>query len=154
MEYNHSVSYEASAHGYNLVQAMSLRARCLLRSKLELKDSLAAESTALMNGQISSASNAGCRLRARSHYLGFPFLIMQEARATTRPRIAPILLWPVRLVPEVGARGRISLSFDRDREEVRLNPAFETLLGMDQATRWREKANELLVRWAYRSSGT
>lgn len=79
-------------------------------------------------------------------YLGFPFLVMQEVRATTRPRIAPILLWPVRLVPEVGARGRISLSFDRDREEVRLNPAFETLLGMDQATRWREKANELLAR--------
>lgn len=79
-------------------------------------------------------------------YLGFPFLVMQEARASTRPRIAPILLWPVRLVPEVGARGRISLSFDRDREEVRLNPAFETLLGMDQAARWREKANELLGR--------
>ena len=85
-------------------------------------------------------------------YLGFPFLVMQEARSSTRPRIAPILLWPVRLVPEVGARGRISLSFDRDREEVRLNPAFETLLGMDQAAQWRAKANALLARASIRAA--
>lgn len=79
-------------------------------------------------------------------YLGFPFLLMQEARATTRPRIAPVLLWPVKLNPEVGARGSISISFDRDREEVRLNPAFETLLGPDAARRWEEAARDMLGR--------
>ncbi|ETI64278.1 histidine kinase [Sphingobium sp. C100] len=79
-------------------------------------------------------------------YLGFPFLVMQEARSSTRPRIAPILLWPVRLSPEVGSRGRVTLAFDRDREEVRLNPAFETLLGMEGAGRWREAADEVLSR--------
>jgi hypothetical protein len=79
-------------------------------------------------------------------YLGFPFLVMQEAKATTRPRIAPVLLWPVRLHPEVGARGRVTLAFDRDREEVRLNPAFETLFGVDDARRWQETANEVLGR--------
>ncbi|HKX77570.1 MAG TPA: AAA domain-containing protein [Novosphingobium sp.] len=79
-------------------------------------------------------------------YLGFPFLVMQEAKASTRPRIAPILLWPVRLSPEVGSRGRVTLAFDRDREEVRLNPAFETLLGIDAASRWREVANDVLSR--------
>ena len=79
-------------------------------------------------------------------YLGFPFLVMQEAKATVRPRIAPILLWPVKLRPEVGARGRISLAFDRDREEVRLNPAFETLLGVEAARRWQDTANEMLSR--------
>lgn len=79
-------------------------------------------------------------------YMGFPFLVMQEAKASTRPRIAPILLWPVRLTPEVGSRGRVTLAFDRDREEVRLNPAFETLLGLEAASRWRETANEVLSR--------
>jgi primosomal replication protein N'' len=79
-------------------------------------------------------------------YLGFPFLLMQEARSTTRPRIAPVLLWPVKLNPEVGARGVITLAFDSGREEVRLNPAFETLLGPDAAARWRDAAKEMLGR--------
>lgn len=79
-------------------------------------------------------------------YLGFPFLVMQEAKATVKPRIAPVLLWPVKLRPETGSRGRITLAFDRDREEVRLNPAFETLLGVEAAARWQETANEVLSR--------
>ncbi|HTU10981.1 MAG TPA: AAA domain-containing protein [Allosphingosinicella sp.] len=79
-------------------------------------------------------------------YLGFPFLLMQEARASVRPRIAPILLWPVKLHPETGSRGRVTLGFDRGREEVRLNPAFEALLGIEAAARWQEAANEILGR--------
>jgi len=79
-------------------------------------------------------------------YLGFPFLHMQEGKASTKPRIAPILLWPIKLHPETGARGRVTLAFDRDREEVRLNPAFETLLGVEATRRWREAANEILGR--------
>lgn len=79
-------------------------------------------------------------------YLGFPFLVMQEANRSTRPRIAPVLLWPVKLHPETGSRGRVTLAFDRDREEVRLNPAFETLLGVEAARRWREVADEILGR--------
>ena len=78
-------------------------------------------------------------------YLGFPFLVMQESKSVL-PRIAPILLWPVRLHPELGARGRVTLAFDRDREEVRLNPSFETLLGVEVASRWQEAANEMLGR--------
>ncbi|PTM39383.1 uncharacterized protein DUF4011 [Bosea sp. 124] len=79
-------------------------------------------------------------------YMAFPFLVMQEARATTRPRIAPVILWPVRITPEVGARGRISVSFDRDREEVRVNPALEALLGIDAARRWQDVCDDLLRR--------
>ena len=79
-------------------------------------------------------------------YLGFPFFTMQEARSSTRPRIAPILLWPIRLRPEVGSRGRVTVSFDRDREEVRLNPAFETLLGVEAAGRWQAAADDVLGR--------
>lgn len=79
-------------------------------------------------------------------YMGFPFLVMQEARASTRPRIAPVLLWPIRLHPEIGTRARVALAFDRDREEVRLNPAFETLLGKDMAQRWLDAAHDVLGR--------
>ncbi len=79
-------------------------------------------------------------------YLGFPFLLMQPTKASLRPRIAPVLLWPVRVTPEVGGRGRITLAFDRDREEVRLNPAFETMLGVDEAERWKKQAEQLLGR--------
>lgn len=79
-------------------------------------------------------------------YLGFPFLLMKEAKSTTQPRIAPVLLWPVKLNPAVGARGVITLAFDSAREEVRLNPAFETLLGPDAAARWRDAAKEMLGR--------
>ena len=79
-------------------------------------------------------------------YLGFPFLMLQEAKASVRPRIAPVLLWPIKLKPEVGARGRITLAFDRDRDEVRLNPAFEAMLGPDAAGRWRDAANDVLGR--------
>jgi primosomal replication protein N'' len=79
-------------------------------------------------------------------YMGFPFFVMQEQRASVRPRIAPVLLWPVRLEPQVGSRGRVVISFDRDREEVRLNPAFEALLGIDASAKWMEVAKEILQR--------
>jgi len=79
-------------------------------------------------------------------YLGFPFLVMQEAKPGVRPRIAPVLLWPVKIHPEVGSRGRVTLAFDRGREEVRLNPAFESLLGIEAAARWQQAANDMLGR--------
>ncbi len=79
-------------------------------------------------------------------FLGFPFLIKQDANPATRTRIAPVLLWPLRIIPEVGGRGRISIGFDRDREEVRLNPAFSTLLGPDTAELWKRAADDLLRR--------
>ncbi|WP_116811556.1 AAA domain-containing protein [Steroidobacter cummioxidans] len=79
-------------------------------------------------------------------YLGFPFLLMQDTRASVRPRIAPVLLWPLKLKPEVGASGRVSLGFDRDREEVRLNPALDALLGPDAVRQWQTLAHDLLHR--------
>jgi hypothetical protein len=78
-------------------------------------------------------------------YLGFPFLLTRTGSASL-PRISPVLLWPVRLRPEVGARGRVSIGFDRDREEVRLNPAFDGLFGPDAAKRWQEAAKDMLAR--------
>jgi primosomal replication protein N'' len=81
-------------------------------------------------------------------YLGFPFLLAREARASVKTRIAPLLLWPVRIHMEVGNRGQVGLSFDNDREEVRLNPAIEGILGIEAAKQWRRVADELLGRSA------
>ena len=84
-------------------------------------------------------------------YMGFPFLIMRDSRPTARPRIAPVLLWPMRVNPEVGNRGHITLGFGRERnpdteiEHVVINPALEGIVGIPEARRWQEAANELLT---------
>ena len=85
-------------------------------------------------------------------YMGFPFLLARDARASTKTRIAPVLLWPVQLTQEVGHRGAASIAFDGDREEVRLNPAIESLLGPEAARLWRQTADELLSRSSLRAS--
>jgi primosomal replication protein N'' len=83
-------------------------------------------------------------------YLGFPFLLMRDPRGSTRTRIVPVLLWPVRMTPEVGNRGHVTLGFgrahdgDRDPDQVILNPALEGLIGFDGARRWQEAADDLL----------
>jgi primosomal replication protein N'' len=85
-------------------------------------------------------------------YLGFPFLLARDDRTAVKTRIAPLLLWPVRILAEVGRRGSVALSFDNDREEVRLNPALEGLLGPDATVRWRRAADELLGRSSIRAA--
>jgi primosomal replication protein N'' len=85
-------------------------------------------------------------------HLGFPFLLTRDSRLNTRTRIAPLLLWPVKLLLEVGSRGQASLAFDGEREEVRLNPALESLVGADTYRRWRGVADELLGRSALRAA--
>jgi len=85
--------------------------------------------------------------------LGFPFLLFGEAGApaVSRPKLAPVLLWPVSLNLETGAGIRqATLAFDGDREEVRLNPALEGLLGPEKVARWRSARDELLGRGAIR----
>ncbi|UCZ85726.1 AAA domain-containing protein [Pseudomonas sp. L5B5] len=85
-------------------------------------------------------------------YLGFPFLLSRDPRGTSRTRIIPLLLWPVKLLLELGSRGNASVAFDSDREEVRLNPALESVLGADTCKRWRKTADELLGRSSIRAS--
>lgn len=77
-------------------------------------------------------------------YLGFPFLLSRDPRGTSRTRIIPLLLWPVTLLLEPGTRGQVGLAFDGEREEVRLNPALESVLGTETCKRWRSTADELL----------
>jgi hypothetical protein len=85
-------------------------------------------------------------------YLGFPFLLMRDSRLASsgaKPRIAPVLLWPIVLDVQAGAGGS-TLLFDREREEIRLNPALEGLLGLHAFARWREAREEVLGRSAIR----
>lgn len=84
-------------------------------------------------------------------YLGFPFLLTKERKSGASTRIAPVLLWPVRVHHEVGARNNVQVSFDSDREEVRLNPTLETLVGQETVKKWAQVAEELLVRSALRA---
>ncbi|MGA4212530.1 protein kinase domain-containing protein [Ralstonia nicotianae] len=85
-------------------------------------------------------------------YLGFPFLVTKEAKSGAKTRIAPVLLWPARVRHEVGARSNVQVSFDSDREEVRLNPALETLVGQETVKKWAKVAEELLGRSALRAA--
>ncbi len=88
--------------------------------------------------------------------LGFPFLVVREARSATsdaeaRPRVAPVLLWPIAIDLPLGG-GSATIAFDKEREEVRLNPALETMLPPNEMQRWRAALNELLSRGAVRYS--
>ncbi len=85
-------------------------------------------------------------------YLGFPFLLTKEAKAGAKTRIVPVLLWPVRVRHEVGARSNVHVSFDSAREEVRLNPAMETLVGQATIKRWVKLSEELLGRSSLRAA--
>lgn len=81
-------------------------------------------------------------------YLGFPFLLLALPGEDIKPRISPVLLWPIRLEAEVGRAGRIRLGFDPEREEVRLNPALEGYLGPGVAERWGEAVETALGAWS------
>jgi primosomal replication protein N'' len=85
-------------------------------------------------------------------YMAFPFLLIRDSRPTAKPRIAPVLLWPVRVLPEVGNRGHVTLGYGREKsadieaEHVIVNPALEGMVGIPEAKRWQEAAQELLAR--------
>lgn len=77
-------------------------------------------------------------------YLGFPFLLVQPRGENVKPRIAPVLLWPVRIGMEVGQRASITVGFDRDREEVRLNPALQNVFSPEEIDRWKSARDAVL----------
>ena len=69
-------------------------------------------------------------------YVGYPFLtLLDRTQDGDRTRIAPLLLWPVKLNVAPGAIGSISIAFDRNRD-VTINPALETILGPVAFEQW------------------
>ena len=85
-------------------------------------------------------------------YLGFPFLLMRDQRGVTLPRIAPVLLWPIRINPQIGNRGHVAIAFghehdsDREADQVILNPALEGLMGVEAVREWEEARRDVLAR--------
>lgn len=82
-------------------------------------------------------------------YLGFPFLVIRDPRLVSKdskPRIAPVLLWPLSIELKAGSHGEGALAFDRGREDVRLNPALEGLVGAQALGLWRDALTEVLSR--------
>ena len=82
-------------------------------------------------------------------YMGFPFLLARDSRArsaSVKPRITPVLLWPVAWDFELIGGRPSTIAFDRERDEVRLNPALEGQLGPVEFERWRAARDELLGR--------
>lgn len=77
-------------------------------------------------------------------YLAFPFLV--HAPNGLKARVVPILLWPIVIALDTAAGGSASLMFDRDREDVRLNPALEGLLGRETFDRLRRAREDVLAR--------
>ena len=52
-------------------------------------------------------------------YMGFPFLLMRDGKPNTKPRIAPVLLWPVSVIAG-GRKPRSRYDRIRTREERRV----------------------------------
>ena len=77
-------------------------------------------------------------------YMGFPFLIIGDQKI--RPRVAPVFLWPVNMGFTLGASAKLTLNYDSDRMEIRLNPALEGLVGQTHIKRWQQLHTELLER--------
>lgn len=81
-------------------------------------------------------------------YLGFPFLTLGSGKFGTpggKRRLAPVLLWPV-VFDMDAATGVGSLQFDGEREEIRINPALEGLLGPVEFAKWKSAREDLLGR--------
>ena len=86
-------------------------------------------------------------------YLGFPFLIKASPVKTQKPRIMPLLLWPVKITIAERTRFQADLSFDFGREEVRLNHALEQFVGPETFEKWRQAADDLLSRSSLDAAG-
>ncbi|MBU2582426.1 MAG: DUF4011 domain-containing protein [Alphaproteobacteria bacterium] len=77
-------------------------------------------------------------------FLAFPILTLKAKNDDgEKTRIAPVFLWPINVVVQRGAVGRVSIGFDQTRE-VQLNPALETILGPEAAARWQDWASDRL----------
>lgn len=109
---------------------------------------------------LTASSNAGGRLRTLtsqtqmyqrdtgidSLYLGFPFILTNFQPGQIKPRIAPLLLWPVRVSMTAGVSGAASLRFDAERGAARLNPALENVVSAASVKQWQAIVDELMSR--------
>ncbi|QDV68990.1 Serine/threonine-protein kinase PrkC [Rosistilla carotiformis] len=82
-----------------------------------------------------------------SLHLGFPFLVRRDVDAgQSRPRLVPLLLWPVKLDYAEGQNTSLRIAADRDQERVRLNPAYGVLLSQEKKQRFADALLEIQCR--------
>ena len=90
---------------------------------------------------------ADCLAKDREALLmvGFPILVLKETKSdgASATKIAPVLLWPLRISIQAGPTGSVKLGFDTERE-VQLNPGFNSVFGAEVCARWQNLADDLL----------
>ncbi len=104
---------------------------------------------------ISNAQTFRRETGIDGRYLGFPFIVVRSAAAEGEQRtarIAPVLLWPVAIEMASGNVNNAVISFDKTREEVRLNPALSVLLTPDEVERFKQVREEVLSRPSLRAA--
>ncbi|TDS14198.1 superfamily I DNA and/or RNA helicase [Maribacter caenipelagi] len=146
----HSSRIDLSELGTSLKSSEKLVHSILKRSTgTENVDPLAFNTKALLAQRIRrmllKADNFKRDTGLDSLFMGFPFLIAQH-KMTHRPRIMPILLWPVNL--DFSSRGATTLkfSFDYAHGEIRLNPALVNTLDPDNYKKLEKITREILGR--------
>lgn len=82
-------------------------------------------------------------------FLGFPYIVYRTKRgddAKATLRVAPLILWPVKIETTLAAYGSVKLAFEKQQEEARLNPALEGVLNLDQrqGQKWIQCADDIL----------
>jgi len=86
-----------------------------------------------------------------SLYMGFPFLLMKsQSKPNVKPRVIPLLLWPISMNHQNINNSNCAISFDKEREEIRINPALEGLLGSKKFDEFKELKDEILGRTSVR----
>ena len=84
-------------------------------------------------------------------FLGFPFVVLRTKgsdETKSKLRVAPVLLFPVRIETQIGNRGLVKLSTSTESDEVRLNPALTGILNLSakDEEKWKDALNELMGR--------
>lgn len=82
-------------------------------------------------------------------FLGFPIITMRSNApdgTKGKLRTAPVLLFPIRIDAQIGARGKVTISSCPDSDEVRLNPALSGILEltMEEEEQWNQALEEIL----------
>jgi primosomal replication protein N'' len=81
----------------------------------------------------------------RSLYLAFPVMVFRDPNSSsaTRPRVAPVFLWPIKLKLGSGGQMKVEISFDSDRD-VTVNHAITNFLGEDVLDKLNGELDEIL----------
>ena len=148
----HSARIDLKELGTNLKSSERLVQSIISRSTdVENIDPLAFSKNTVLAGRIRRMLLKSANFRRDtgldSLFMGFPFLVVQQ-KMTHRPRILPILLWPVKLELRQQVAPSLKLGFDFAQGEIRLNPALANTIDPDEYKKLQNSTQEILGRQA------